>query len=261
MTTPPTQLAQLQSLFTRAMRDQASREELCDAFVTRGSLRGDQRAMIYRNMYWFRLVDALWADLPHIRAILGDEAFTAVITDYLRACPSTHHTLEQLAARFAGYLRTRSEGPNVGDEPLSALAGVAELEWSHSAAFLARVPARHVRLSDIDGAAFPELRVTLSPSLRTVHVERGVLAVWNEPSRESFLARDKAPAIIATWRQGFEVFHDELSQVEAEALAVAVGGGRMAEVCEPFSHVDTTGALTARTLSAWFARHWITSLT
>lgn len=257
---PDPDLARLQALFSRAMRDEASREELCDAFVTRGDLRGDQRAMIYRNMYWYRLVDALWEDLPHVRSVLGDQAFAATVTAYLRACPSIHPTLEQLGARFAAYLRTCTEAPALGDEPLASLAGLADLEWSHSTAFLAVAPARAMQMADIDARAFPEQRATFSPSLRVVAAERGVLTVWDEPTPASFLARDKTPTTIATWRKGFDVFHQELSAVEAAALAIATQGGTMADVCDPFSSVDDTGALTAKTLSAWFSRQWIVTL-
>lgn len=260
MNAPPSELARLQALFSRAMRDEASREELCEAFVTRGGLRGDQRAMIYRNMYWYRLVDSLWEDLPRVRGVLGDEAFVAVVTAYLRACPSVHPTLEQLGARFATYLRTRTDPSASGDEPLASLAGLADLEWSHSTAFLAVVPARVMHLSEVDGAAFPEQRATLSPALRIVPAERGVLTVWDDPTPKSFSERDRTPTTIATWRKGFDVFHQELSSVEADALAIAKQGGTMADVCGPFSSVDDTGALTAKTISAWFARHWILNL-
>ena len=77
------------------------------AGVVSGDERLDpvQRLDIYANMYFWRLLDILRGDYSALVAVLGDDAFHNLVTDYLLACPSTHPSVRNVGARLADYPR------------------------------------------------------------------------------------------------------------------------------------------------------------
>src|SRR4029077_19404566 len=92
---------------------------------------GDERASaierldVYANMYFFRILDALRGDYPKVLAVVGDDAFHNLATDYLQAHPSRHPSLRFVGAALPAFLRGHALA---GPRPW--LPGLAPLEWA-----------------------------------------------------------------------------------------------------------------------------------
>lgn len=98
-----------------------------------------ERLGLYHRQYWFRILDSLAEDFPHVRRLLGAEAYLAAIERYLRARPPASWTLRHLGAGFGDFLRTDVGLPL----PLRPWAAdLAAYEYAHMQVFeAARLPA------------------------------------------------------------------------------------------------------------------------
>lgn len=124
-------------------------------------LTAAERLQIYSRSYWSRLIDCVYEDAPGLRALLGEERFSALVRAYLAKYPSCSFTLRDLSARLAQFIR---EAPRL-TAPDTALAhAIARFEWAQTVAFDGE--ARPVLTSD-DIAHVPpaKLRLGLQPYL------------------------------------------------------------------------------------------------
>ena len=55
-------------------------------------------------MYFFRLLDILRDDYAAVVAVLGDEPFHNLVTDYLLACPSQHPSVRNVGERLPRFI-------------------------------------------------------------------------------------------------------------------------------------------------------------
>lgn len=114
-----------------------------------------ERLQIYARCYWFRVIDAAYDDAPGLRALLGEEKFSALIRAYLAKYPSRSFSLRNLCARLPQFI---AEEPQ-WTAPRTALAlAMARFEWAQTVAFdgasrpiltrseLARTPPERLRL-------------------------------------------------------------------------------------------------------------------
>lgn len=62
------------------------------------------RLGVYRRSYVHRLHDVMASQFPALRFALGPELFGGFADEYLRACPSTSYTLNDLGAGFGAHL-------------------------------------------------------------------------------------------------------------------------------------------------------------
>jgi hypothetical protein len=73
-------------------------------------VRGDQRLSaiervnIYANAYFYRLLDCLREEFPATFAVVGDDNFTALVRDYLLACPPTEPSIFYASRHLSGFL-------------------------------------------------------------------------------------------------------------------------------------------------------------
>lgn len=118
---------------------------------------------IYRNTALAGTADALAANYPVVRALLGDEMFAAVAVDFALAHPPANPVLAQYGAPFAGWIEAQA-----WTAELPYLSDVARVERLHGEAlFAADAPS-------LDPGAFARLavdewagaRVTLHPATR-----------------------------------------------------------------------------------------------
>jgi hypothetical protein len=90
------------------------------------------RLQIYARCYWYRLIDGVYDDAPGLRALLGEEKFSALVRAYLAKYPSRSFTLRNLSSRLAQFIH---ETPRL-TAPDTALAhAVARFEWAQTVAF------------------------------------------------------------------------------------------------------------------------------
>ena len=155
-----------------------------------------ERLQIYSRSYWYRLIDCVYDDSPGLRALLGEEKFSAFVRAYLARYPSRSFTLRNLCSRLAAFIRER---PRL-TAPHTALAhAIARFEWAQTVAFDGE--ARPVLTPDDLADAPPaKLRLGLQPYLSLVAagwpVDDYVLAVKQRDAlrSEASNAIDRAPS-------------------------------------------------------------------
>lgn len=273
--------ATLQKLFWRSVRYDPAPPEVDREFLSRGNLSGRDRMAVYRNMYWFRQVEALFDGFPRLARALGTEHFTKLVTRYISAYPSEHFALEYLGRRLPHKILEEIEA---GIQPLTATgrpilkpehAALARLEWAHLIAFLAE---NHDPLdtSAIDPTRFAGSRLGWAPCLQVVRIPQLALDAWDQlreegsvlpPESPLALDSDVAPSAtqsrlcdVAIWRKDLFSHHVRLPADEARALKGARTGESLASVCEGFQDADDPVARAFEVLRGWFSRGWIVAL-
>jgi len=126
-----------------------------------------ERLQIYSRAYWFRLIDCVYDDSPGLRALLGEEQFSALVRAYLAKYPSRSFTLRNLASRLAQFIREEPKWTR----PHTALAhAIARFEWAQTVAFDSE--ARPVITpSELAKTPPTKLRLGLQPYLSLVAAE------------------------------------------------------------------------------------------
>ena len=149
-------------------RDGRTMAEVVAEFIKPNArLTAVERVQIYARSYWYRLIDCVHDDAPGLRALLGEEKFSALVRAYLAKYPSRSFSLRNLSSRLAQFIR---EAPRL-TAPDTALAhAVARFEWAQTVAFDGE--ARPV-LTPADLARTPpaKLRLGLQPYLSLLAVD------------------------------------------------------------------------------------------
>lgn len=246
-----------QQLFWDAVTGQrdVSPEEIDEVFVSTPDLPASERLDIYRNMYFWRIVDVLQQDFPKVAELLGEDGFVDLVRAYLKVYPSRHFSIAKLGQHLATYLR---EHPRHGARP--DLADLAELEWARSQVFDAEdaVPATAESLAGLDGEGLANVRLTFVPALRLLELDFSVAPLWLAlDTGEPAPAPRREYHSIAVWRHDFDVLHAVLESLPARVLRQALEGAGLAEVCEELTSqaggVDEAFA----TVGSWFADGWV----
>ena len=93
-----------------------------------------ERAEIYNQQYWLRLLDTFSRDFPGLRWLLGDTRFDRIARAYLAAHPSRSCTLHDLGDRLPDFLES---GPRFRGRRQSAAIEMARLERAMARALIA----------------------------------------------------------------------------------------------------------------------------
>ncbi|WP_437917319.1 putative DNA-binding domain-containing protein [Sorangium sp. So ce302] len=249
-------LAALQETFWALVRDRRDAPAAELHFAGDARLSAAERMRIYRNMYWWRQIDAIQAELPKVAAVLGARFYDTAYA-YLTAHPSEDGRLECITRRFPQWARAH------GDPSLRRLADLATLEWMRSEAFLAPDPPALAAASAVDPEWFSAARLELVPSLATAPLDSDAEAQWDRagtpPHDISNTALD-VPAVHAAWRRKFSVFHKRLDADEGAALEIVRAGGTVGEACEAFASGADPAARAFEVVATWFRRGWIAAV-
>jgi hypothetical protein len=250
-------LAEVQELFWKAMRNDPMPPEIEAEFVGDARLSSRERMKIYQRMYWYRQVDVLWEIFPILSSIMGEREFTQMACRYIAVHPSTHFALERLGGSMAEFL-ANNEGAH------SVFVDVAKLEWAHLLAIVAPNPTELAQVSDIDPSRFAEMRLVFAPAVQVLRLDARAFAFWDRfndaPRREQEPIAEwptppvhTAPSLCGNGRPPTESRSQDVvervacvyrprhaSQYQvyegsaADALERAAKGRTMAEACEPF---------------------------
>ena len=246
--------ASLQPILFAAICDPEPVSEAAQALITdHPPLSPKARIEIYAEMYWLRMRDTLRVSFPAVHSALGDHDFDALVADFLRQHPSTHHSLDRLGVPFAAFLRTGH--PEQAD--------VAALEWARAESFIALdgpvVP--FSELQSIPAESWGELSLKAHPSVRVLELER-------DPQPVLRAQRDAAPIPLAlealtsmvVWRTGSVVFHAPISTREATAVQALIEGASLPELLAPFEDLDDGGVSAFEALQSWFSEGMVSAL-
>lgn len=247
-------LTEMQRVFWRAVRFDPAPPEVDELFVSRGDLSARDRLALYRRMYWFRQVDALYETFPILADCLGEESFSKLASAYIATHPSEHHALEHLGERLPAFMRAR------GDAFITAGAEVwadlAELEWAQCAALVAPEPEALASLADLPLDRFASARLDFVPSLVICSVKPTALAILRKldrARRDLPADRGSEPQTVLVWRPDFHAKERVVASDEAEALARARRGATLDEVCLAFADAERPTERAALVITRWIA--------
>jgi putative DNA-binding protein len=211
-----------------------------------------ERLDIYANMYFFRLLDILRGDFEALLAVVGDDAFHNLVTDYLVACPSQHPSVRNVGARLPGFVAAHalaSERPWLGELAALERARVELFDGPDAA------PLTLDELRALPPDQFVRLPLPLVPSHLFVEAGFAVDEVWRAVEEKAEL-RPPAPEprTLLVWRHQLVVYHRPLEPLEREALARAQKGAPFGVVCDLLSErlpVEEAAPAAFRMLARW----------
>jgi hypothetical protein len=198
------------------------------------------RLHVYADMYFWRILDALREDYPRVAALLGEDAWPALVREYLARHPSTHPSLRHAGRALADFVAATT-GP--GAPPW--LADLARLEWARVEAFDApdATPLGLVDLQRLPADDWPRLAFTPVPSLAVVVSDWPVDRVWKDEPADA-----PERTALRVWRREWRVWHARMTPAEERALAGLCAGDTFAALCEAFERPEDAGVQLLRWL-------------
>ncbi|MEZ4441662.1 MAG: DNA-binding domain-containing protein [Polyangiaceae bacterium] len=241
-------LAETQRAFWRAVRYDPTPADALAHFEGDARLSAADRMAIYRNMYWYRQIDALGETFSVLRESLGGERFTKLACRYIRLHPSTRPALEHLGHALPELCRELE--PEHHD--------LCRLEWARNEALLAPDPVGIAAVTEVDPCGFADSVLRFVPSLSVLEVAPTALVALGDDLDP---IQAEAPALpVVVWRRGYAVRHAHLAPDEAGALADARRGATLAEVLARFPADDAGVARAFDILRGWFQRRLIEAI-
>jgi len=228
------ELAKLQRLFFELV---TAPEGVAREIEKRGVVRaridaaiaGDERASaverldVYANMYFFRILDVLRGDYPKVLAVIGDDAFHNLTTDYLQAHPSRHPSLRFVGAALPAFLRAHALS-----EARPWLHELAALEWARVDVFdradtatLTEAAVHAVSADDFGSIALAPIA-----ALELLPTAFAVGETWRDVEDERSPTPPRAAPdgqALLVWRRGITVYHRVASPFEHQALRLFLG--------------------------------------
>jgi hypothetical protein len=249
-------LSELQSAF-HALATGGPRPTLAagDFLVGTPGLSAADRVGIYASMYLVRQVDALREAFPATSAVLGASRFTGMVEHYVLAHPSESPDLNRLGRRLAAFLRAHPEHAARPDVP-----DLAALEWARTEAFYEAegVAVGRRALGAIPPQEFAGTRLRFVPALRLVRFQRDPLPLWRAlEDGQDLPAPAPGPGAAAVWRPALDVVHARLPAEEAEALAWAMAGASLEQVCDAFATSPAPAEAAFAALASWVDEQWV----
>jgi hypothetical protein len=86
-------------------------------------LTSAQQIQIYQNSYHERMIAALSQDFPILRAILGENAFSSLVRDYMSHYPSEDFNLRHVGKNLSDFIISK-------DHSLRPYSELAKLEYA-----------------------------------------------------------------------------------------------------------------------------------
>lgn len=219
-----------------------------------------KRLDIYANMYFFRIKDALKEDVPKTAEVIGETRWHNLVTDFLLAHPSSHHSLRYVGRPLADFLRTHELAH---DYPY--LADLAALEWLTADVFqMADGPKLdRTALSAVAPERWPDVRLRLTTAHHVLTASWDVASLWNRLEAGEG-AGDVEPRVtpILIYRQDDVAHHEEIPADEAAALRALERGAAFSEVCELLTggeDVEAAAVRAANLLGRWIGLDLIAS--
>jgi len=219
------------------------------------------RLSVYSDAYSARLAEALEANMPHLRELLGAEEFGVVARRYIDAHPSQYASIRWFGDRLAHELeRSHASQPWIAE--------LARWEWALAASFDARDAAALgiESLGSVAPGDWAELRLEFHPSVQHLELKSNAQALFKAMSEQRPVPQ---PAILdrpqpwLLWRQDLKTQYRSLEPAETAALTVIRNGGTFGEMCEAlceWHEADEVPLLAAGMLKRWIVEELLTRL-
>ena len=183
--------------------------EFHEAFAATIAVPVEGPLAVYRNTVAAGLCDALAANFPVIREMLGDEMFAAVAFDHTDAHPPANPVLAHYGAAFADRIEEQQWAADV-----PYLSDMARVERLHCEALFAAdaVPLDPAALARLAPGEWTHARLTLHPATRFAGSRWPVAGLWRAH-------QDDGDVSTVVWRPECVLVARPYLTVEVEALA------------------------------------------
>lgn len=215
-----------------------------------------QRLAIYHSAYRLRLTEALSADFPLLRGLLGETDFERLAVEYIAARPSRSFTLRDFGHALPDFLARHG---HYRRRPW--LRATAVFEWALLAAFDATDTASLTMpdLARVPPTQFPRLRFHFASGAQVLRLRWNVPQAWRALQDGAALA--PPPRLLAAvdclvWRREERVYFRTLPVDEAALLKALMKGSSFAAACAALARVSdepAAGRRAAELLSTWLA--------
>ena len=198
---------------------------------------------IYHNAYLARLQEVLRHDFSATHYWLGDDEFALLAEAYVRRYPSGHYSLRWLGERLPGFITE-----HLIAEQSAPLAELARLEWAFTLAFDAPQgqPLSLNDMAQLPPEAWPDLQVTLGPSVQQLLCHFNTVAIWRASKDDADFPGSHAHAfaqVCLVWRHQNVCHYRSLESAEACALAgMVTSGWSFSELCAELAVTYAEGA-------------------
>ena len=192
-----------------------------------------ERLDIYAEAYFARLLESLSADFESLLRVLGEEAFTRLIADYLKAYPSHEKNIGEVGRHLGSFLKSHDFS-----EDLPFLPDLALLESAVIESFYADdVPPLPVSiLTEISAEEWPLAQFQLDPSVVLLESEWAVGSLWlaqnEEETQLALELLDPSLFQYLLFRHEGIVQVQDLSQAQFQMLLGMKLGQNLNELCE-----------------------------
>jgi hypothetical protein len=221
-----------------------------------GPADAETRMNVYAGGYVLRLLEALEADFPGLKAIAGDEAFRTLGRAYIAAHPSRFRNLRWYGGALPRFLASSaawSERPELAD--------MARFEWAMAASFDALDAAclNREALTRVAQRDWPRLRFIVHPAVQRVGLSTNVTRAWSAQARGEELPplrRDPAPTAWLLTRRRLQVRFRPMAAEEATAfdrLAARAGFGQWCGELAPLVGQERAAERAVEWLNQWLA--------
>ncbi|MBL0966775.1 DNA-binding domain-containing protein [Blastomonas sp. UPD001] len=239
-------LRQLQDDFCSYLRS--------DGAVTLASVApAAQRGLgVYHFAHRATLGAALGDVFERTHAWLGDARFDHAAARHIALHPPASWTLADYGAGFEETLAGLYP-----DHP--EVAELAWLDWTLRVAFNGP-DCPDLDLASLAGVDWDSARLVINPTLAYRPIVTNVALIWQalddgEPDPPP-AERLPTPAVLTVWRQGLMPRFQTIEALEHEALAVAMRGGSLGEICSILAK-GPTGSDAAATQAGAMLQRWM----
>ena len=234
---------------------------IVDAVKATLAVPAETRLGVYANAYRIRLTDALAANMPHLKELLGDEEFGAMAGAYVDAHPSRFASIRWFGDRLAEMLAQSHPA-----QPW--LAELARWEWALAASFdaLDATAVGAECLATVAPGEWAELRLKFHPSVQYLELTTNAQALFKALSEEQ---SPPQPAILGhpqpwlLWRQDLKTQYRSLEPAESAALRIMRDDGTFGAMCEALCEwhdADEVPLAAAGMLKRWIVEDLLTAV-
>ena len=246
------QLAKLQAEFQAYLLNDVQGTNFIKAVVDDKKVGAKKRLSIYHDAYRLRIIEALAAAYPQLKALLGDVLFNKTAREYIAAYPSTYRNLRWYGNEMRQHLLEA-----LPQHPIAA--EMADFEWTLSLAFDAEdVPELNLQdLAEIPPENWAGLSFKFQPAIKIVRTRWNTIPVWQALEAEETPPKPAQESTYQSWliwRKNFNSQFRLVAEMEVIALNMAMAGATFGEVCESLEgEMDEEEAMTtaAQYLATW----------
>jgi len=131
-------------------------------FIVNDGARSPERLDVYAEGYFSRILECMAKDFAKTKKAIGEEAFTKLVAEYLKAHPSQFTSIDEVGFRFASFISDFD-----GIALKEWVSDLAHFEWSWIESFYAEeIPPQSNWQDEL--AKNPHAQILVHPSVRLV---------------------------------------------------------------------------------------------